>query len=142
MPETDSTPSVLFVCVKNAGKSQMAAGLMRRAAGDTVDVHSAGTEPGDAVNALSAAALAEVGIDITDQTPRSIDPALLRGVDVVVTLGQEARVAPVDGPRFETWDTDEPSARGIDGIERMRLVRDDIARRVEGLAVRLATTTS
>ena len=72
-------PSVLFVCVKNAGKSQMAAGLMRRAAGDTVDVHSAGTEPGDAVNALSAAALAEVGIDITDQTPRSIDPALLAG---------------------------------------------------------------
>lgn len=135
-------PSVLFVCVKNAGKSQMAAGLMRRAAGDTVDVHSAGTEPGDAVNALSAAALAEVGIDITDQTPRSIDPALLRGVDVVVTLGREARVVPVAGPRFETWDTDEPSERGIDGIERMRLVRDDIARRVEDLAVRLATATS
>jgi arsenate-mycothiol transferase len=60
----------------------------------------------------------------------------------VVTLGREARVAPVAGPRFETWDTDEPSERGIDGIERMRLVRDDIAVRVEDLAVRLATATS
>ena len=59
-----------------------------------------------------------------------------------MTLGREARVEPVAGPRFETWDTDEPSERGIDGIERMRLVRDDIARRVEDLAVRLATATS
>ena len=130
-------PSVLFVCVKNAGKSQIAAGLMRRAAGDTVDVHSAGTRPGDDVNALSAAALAEVGIDITDQTPRPIDPALLRAVDVVVTLGREAHVEPVDGTRFETWDTDEPSERGIDGLERMRLVRDDIAARVEDLLQRM-----
>ena len=132
-------PSVLFVCVKNAGKSQMAAGLMRKIAGDTVEVHSAGTKPGGEINALSAAALAEGGIDITDQTPKAIDPALLRDVDVVVTLGREAHVEPVEGTRFETWDTDEPSDRGIDGIERMRLVRDDIAARVEDLLVRLAS---
>jgi arsenate-mycothiol transferase len=135
-------PSVLFVCVKNAGKSQMAAGLMRKAAGDTVDVHSAGTRPGGGVNALSAAALAEVGIDITDQTPTPIDPALLRAVDVVVTLGREAHVAPVDGTRFETWVTDEPSERGIDGLERMRLVRDDIAARVEDLLRRMRSEQS
>jgi arsenate-mycothiol transferase len=139
MTEPTGRPSVLFVCVKNAGKSQMAAGLMREVAGDAVEVHSAGTKPGGEINALSAAALAEGGIDITDQTPKAIDSALLRDVDVVVTLGREAHVEPVEGTRFETWDTDEPSDRGIDGIERMRLVRDDIAARVEDLLVRLAS---
>jgi arsenate-mycothiol transferase len=124
-------PSVLFVCVKNGGKSQMAAGLMRKVTGNCVDVYSAGTKPGTAVNALSAQSLLEVGVDITDETPRSVDPQVVRDVDVVVTLGREAHVDPVDGTRFENWDTDEPSDRGIDGIERMRLVRDDIAARVD-----------
>jgi arsenate-mycothiol transferase len=131
-------PSVLFVCVKNAGKSQMAAGLMRKVAGDTVDVYSAGTTPGTSLNALSAQSLAEVGVDITDQSPKPIDPQVVCGVDVVVTLGREAHVQPVPGTRFENWDTDEPSERGIDGIERMRLVRDDIAARVADLAAHLA----
>jgi hypothetical protein len=71
-------PSVLFVCVKNAGKSQMAAGLMRKIAGDTVHVHSAGTKPGEAINSLSAQTLAEVEIDIAHETPKPIDPQLLR----------------------------------------------------------------
>lgn len=133
-----SKPSVLFVCVKNGGKSQMAAGLMRKAAGDQVDVYSAGTKPGDAVNALSAETLLEVGVDITGQTPTLIDPQLVRDVDLVVTLGNEAKVEPVDGTDFENWDTDEPSERGIDGIERMRLVRDDIASHIAALAARLA----
>ncbi|MCJ0901503.1 low molecular weight phosphatase family protein [Rhodococcus sp. D-46] len=133
-----SKPSVLFVCVKNGGKSQMAAGLMRKAAGDQVDVYSAGTKPGDAVNALSAETLLEVGVDISGQTPTLIDPQLVRDVDLVVTLGNEAKVDPVAGTDFENWDTDEPSERGIDGIERMRLVRDDIAARVDALAARLA----
>ncbi|MDT5103256.1 MAG: arsenate-mycothiol transferase [Mycobacterium sp.] len=130
-------PSVLFVCVKNAGKSQMAAGLMRQTAGDTVNVYSAGTQPGAAINALSAQSLGEIGVDITDKTPKLVDPQLLRDVDVVVTLGREAHVDPVTGTRFENWDTDEPSERGIDGIERMRLVRDDIAARVTDLHARL-----
>ncbi|WP_404316454.1 low molecular weight phosphatase family protein [Prescottella equi] len=134
-------PSVLFVCVKNGGKSQMAAGLMRKAAGDAVEVHSAGTKPGAAVNALSAQSLLEVGVDITAETPKAIDPQLLRAVDVVVTLGREAHVDPVPGTRFENWDTDEPSERGIDGIERMRLVRDDIAARVDRLAGQLTAPT-
>ncbi|BAH48266.1 arsenate-mycothiol transferase ArsC [Rhodococcus opacus] len=135
-----STPSVLFVCVKNGGKSQMAAGLMRKAARDTVEVYSAGTKPGTAVNALSAESLLEVGVDITGETPKLIDPQLVRDVDLVVTLGREARVDPVDGTRFENWDTIEPSERGIDGIERMRLVRDDITARVNQLAAQLRTT--
>ena len=130
-------PSVLFVCVKNGGKSQMAAGLMRKIAGDEVDVYSAGTKPGTAVNGLSAESLGEVGVDISSETPTLIDPELVRDVDVVVTLGREAHVDQVPGTTFENWDTDEPSERGIDGIERMRLVRDDIAARVSELADRL-----
>jgi arsenate-mycothiol transferase len=132
-------PSVLFVCVKNAGKSQMAAGLMRKIAGDTVKVYSAGTKPGVGINDLSAQTLAEVDIDISDETPKPIDPQLLRDVDVVVTLGREARIDPTPGTRFERWDTDEPSERGIDGLERMRLVRDDINTRVADLYSRLKT---
>lgn len=132
-----STPSVLFVCVKNGGESQMAAGLMRAAAGDTVTVHSAGTKPGAGINALAAEVLLEVGVDITGQTPTPVDPDLVRDVDLVVTLAREAHLEPVAGTQFENWDTDEPSERGIDGIERMRLVRDDIAARVTDLADRL-----
>ncbi|MFF5035684.1 arsenate-mycothiol transferase ArsC [Nocardia salmonicida] len=134
-----TTPSVLFVCVKNGGKSQMAAGLMRAAADDRVEIHSAGTKPGTSVNALSAQSLLEVGVDIRAEIPKPIDPALLRTVDLVVTLGSEAHVEPVEGVRIINWDTDEPSERGIDGIERMRLVRDDIAARVETLLTELTT---
>ena len=135
--ENAATPSVLFVCVKNGGKSQMAAGLMRKAVGEAVEVHSAGTKPGTAVNDLSAESLAEVGIDITGETPKPIDPELLARVDLVVTLGREAVVNDPAGVTLINWDTDEPSERGIDGIERMRLVRDDIAARVTALAAEL-----
>ena len=141
MTDAVSKPSVLFVCVKNAGKSQMAAGLMSKIAGETVDVYSAGTKPGAAVNDLSAEALAEAGVDISEQTPKLVDPQLVQVVDVVVILGREAQVDPVTGTLFENWDTDEPSVRGIDGIERMRLVRDDIAARVADLATRLRPTS-
>jgi arsenate-mycothiol transferase len=134
---SDVKPSVLFVCVKNAGKSQMAAGLMRQVAGDAVEVYSAGTKPGAGINTLSAEALAEVGIDVTEEMPTPIDPQLVRDVDIVVTLGREAHVDPIPDTAFENWDTDEPSDRGIDGIERMRLVRDDIAARVASLHRRL-----
>ena len=95
-----TTPSVLFVCVKNGGKSQMAAGLLRQAAGDTVTVDSAGTQPGTAVNALSAKSLAEVGVDISGETPKAITTQLARA-DVVVTLGRDARVDEVPGTRLE-----------------------------------------
>ena len=137
-----STPSVLFVCVKNGGKSQMAAALMRQAAGDRVEVHSAGTHPGTATNAESAAAVAQVGADMSDQAPKPIDPALLARVDRVVVLGSEAVVTPLPGMAgtIETWETVEPSTDGIGGAERMRLIRDDIAARVTILATELTTT--
>jgi arsenate-mycothiol transferase len=130
-------PSALFVCVKNAGKSQMAAGLMRKIAGDTIVVYSAGTRPGDTLNDLSARVLAEDGVDISGEKPKLVDPQLVRDVDIVVTLGREAHVEPVTDTPFENWDTDEPSERGIDGVERMRLIRDDIAARVADLYTRL-----
>ena len=116
----------------------MAAALMRQLAGAQVEVHSAGTAPGDQLNALSVQALDEVGAGTEGEAPKPIDPELLARMDVVVTLGEDARVGPVPGPRFETWLTEEPSERGIDGIERMRLVRDDIAARVQVLAAELA----
>lgn len=130
-------PSVLFVCVKNGGKSQIAAALMRRLGG--VDVFSAGTAPGSALNAESEAAVAEVGASMSGEVPRPIDPTVLAGVDRVVVLGEEAVVDPVEGMRgpIETWITDEPSLRGIGGMDRMRLVRDDIAARVERLHAEL-----
>ena len=137
-PSTTGAPSVLFVCVKNGGKSQMAAGLMAKRAGDAIEVESAGTKPGTAVNALSAESLAEVGVDISANTPKPVTEEMVRAADVVVTLGREAHVDQVPGTVFENWDTDEPSERGIDGIERMRLVRDDIARRVDELYHRLS----
>lgn len=141
-PDSPSpTPSVLFVCVRNGGKSQMAAALMRRLAGDTVEVHSAGTDPGTKVNALSAEVVAELGADMSGQSPRAIDPDLLRRVDRVVVLGAEARVKYDDDDdnagTLVTWITDEPSDRGIGGPERMRLVRDDIDARVRDLLAEL-----
>ncbi|AQA02710.1 phosphatase [Mycobacterium sp. MS1601] len=135
-----TTPSVLFVCVKNGGKSQMAAGLLRQLAGDSVIVHSAGTKPGNAINDLSARALLEVGVDITGEHPKPVDYRLARVVDLVVTLGREAHLEPLPGTPVQNWDTDEPSERGIDGLERMRLVRDDIATRVRQLHTTLTGT--
>ena len=82
---------MLFVCVKNGGKSQMAAGLMRKLAGSSVDVHSAGTRPGNEVNSLSVESLAEVGIDISTESPKSIAPELVRNVDIVVTRDVHGR---------------------------------------------------
>lgn len=139
-----TTPSVLFVCVKNGGKSQMAAALMRHHAEETgarVEVHSAGTRPGDALNQLSAEVIAEVGADMSAESPRAIDPELLRRINRVVVLGDEAQIDPVESMAgtIETWSTDEPSERGIQGIDRMRLVRDDIAARVQALYTEFTT---
>lgn len=117
----------------------MAEALLRAVAGDAVDVHSAGTAPGASLNQQSAEALAEVGVDMRTGYPKPIDQDLLSGVDRVVVLGEDASVEPVPGMRgsIERWVTDEPSERGIDGIARMRLVRDDIAARCRALALEL-----
>lgn len=132
-----ATPSVLFVCVRNGGKSQMAAALMNAAANGDVVAHSAGTDPGAKLNALSVQALAETGVDMSKGRPKPIDPELIRDVNFVITLGREAQVDAPPGVTVRNWDTDEPSERGIDGIERMRLVRDDITRRVHTLLTEL-----
>jgi arsenate-mycothiol transferase len=135
-----NAPSVLFVCVRNGGKSPMAAALMHRQAGNAVVVNSAGTRPGTGVNALSAQALHEVGIDIGDHRPQAITPEMVEAADLVVTLGRDAVVEPVPGTPVVNWDTDEPSRRGIEGIERMRLIRDDIAARTQALVRELTAT--
>ena len=132
-------PNVLFICVSNAGKSQMAEALLRAQVGDAVDARSAGTHPKGAVNAESAASVARAGADMSTATSKGIDPELLRRADRVVILGRDAQVEPVDGMRatIERWETDEPSLRGIEGDERMDLIRDDISARVAVLASEL-----
>ncbi len=132
-------PSVLFLCVHNAGKSQIAAAVMRQVAGDAVEVHSAGTHPDPQVHEESAQAVLEVGADMSAQVPAPIDPALLHRADRVVILGDEAQVDPVDGMRatLERWVVVEPADRGITGLERTRLIRDDIAAQVRALALEL-----
>ncbi|WP_271395838.1 low molecular weight phosphatase family protein [Neomicrococcus lactis] len=134
---TTQKPSVLFVCSKNGGKSQMAAALMRDLAGDSVNVHSAGTKPGTDLNAQSVESLSELGISVEGEFPKPVTPEVLDEVDAVIVLGTEAELDAPEGKRFEIWETDEPSLRGIEGMERMRLVRDDIRARVEALYAEL-----
>lgn len=126
-------PSVLFVCVRNGGKSQLAAALARHLGGARVEVHSAGTDPGSRLNEEVRASLAEIGASLDGEHPKPIDPALLDSVDRVVVLGTEAAVERPGSAPVEVWETDEPSARGIEGAERMRLIRDDVTGRVEAL---------
>jgi arsenate-mycothiol transferase len=137
MTETTKTPSVLFVCSKNGGKSQLAAGLMNQLAGGTVTVYSAGTKPGKSLNPQAVESLTELGIDITGEHPKPVTDEVLDAVDVVIVLGTEAKLEPHEGTRLEVWETDEPSERGIEGMERMRLVRDDIKARVRTLHAEL-----
>jgi arsenate-mycothiol transferase len=134
--ETTSTadaPSVLFVCSRNGGKSQLAAGLMRHLAGEAVTVFSAGTKPGTSLNPQAVESLTELGIMTDGEHPKPVTDDVLRAVDAVIVLGTEAKVEAREGTHFEVWETDEPSERGIEGMERMRLVRDDINVRVRKL---------
>lgn len=107
----------------------MAAALAEKYAGDRLEIHSAGTKPGTKLNQESVAAIAEVGADMSQGVPKAIDPELLSTADRVIVLGEDAQV---DGP-IERWVTVEPSKEGITGMERMRLVRDDIDARVKAL---------
>jgi arsenate-mycothiol transferase len=134
----EKTPSVLFVCSKNGGKSQLAAGLMRDLAGDKIAVYSAGTKPAKDLNPQAVESLTELGIDVAGEYPKPVTGEVLDSVDAVIVLGTEAKLEPVVGKRFEIWETDEPSERGIEGMERMRLVRDDIKARVQTLYTELA----
>jgi arsenate-mycothiol transferase len=133
----DHAPHVVFVCARNGGKSQLAAALMRHDAGGVVTVASAGTDPGTSLNALAVESLAELGIEVGDEHPKPLTDEMVHAADLVVVLGAEAHVDGDRGVAVETWITDEPSERGVDGMERMRLVRDDIRARVEELRGRL-----
>ncbi|KZC93776.1 MULTISPECIES: arsenate-mycothiol transferase ArsC [Clavibacter] len=133
----DRAPHVVFVCARNGGKSQLAAALMRHDGDGAVHVSSAGTDPGTDLNALAVESLAELGIDVGDERPKPLTDDMVRAADLVVVLGAEAHVDGDRGVAVETWITDEPSERGIDGMERMRLVRDDIRARVTELRGRL-----
>ncbi|GAA1036626.1 arsenate reductase ArsC [Virgisporangium ochraceum] len=135
MPDqTFDKPSVLFVCVHNAGRSQMAAGWLRHIAGDSVEVRSAGSEPADQINPVAVEAMREVGIDITAQTPRRLDYATAESSDVLVSMGCGDACPVFPGKRYLDWDLDDPAGQGIDAVRR---IRDDIRGRVEKLVSEL-----
>ncbi|HEX3198676.1 MAG TPA: arsenate reductase ArsC [Propionibacteriaceae bacterium] len=127
-------PSVLFVCVHNAGRSQMAAGWLRHLAGDRVRVYSGGSEPASEVNAAAADAMAEVGIDIATQQPKPWTDDMARAADVVVTMGCGDACPIFPGTRYEDWELDDPAGLGVDAV---RPIRDEIRRRVEILIASL-----
>jgi arsenate reductase len=129
-----STPSVLFVCVHNAGRSQMAAGWLRHLAGDAVEVRSAGSIPGDQVNPVAVAAMAEVGIDIADQRPKVLTADTVESSDVVITMGC-GDVCPVfPGTRYLDWDLADPAGQDLAAV---RAIRDEVERRVQTLLTEL-----
>ena len=128
-------PTVLFVCVHNAGRSQMAAGWLQHLAGDRVEVLSAGSEPADQVNAVAVEAMAEVGVDIAAAQPKVLTTDAVRESDVVVTMGCGDACPIFPGKRYEDWALTDPAGRGIDDV---RPIRDDIRRRVEALIAEVA----
>jgi arsenate reductase len=127
-------PSVLFVCVHNAGRSQMAAGYLQRLAGDRIDVFSAGSEPGDGVNPVAVAAMAEEDIDIAAEQPKLLTDSAVEQADVVITMGCGDTCPFFPGKRYEDWVLDDPAGKGIEAV---RPIRDEIRARVEALVADL-----
>ncbi len=132
-------PSVLFVCVHTAGRSQMAAGWLRHLAGDRVEVRSAGSAPASSVNPVAVHAMAEVGIDITRAVPKILSADAVEASDVVVTMGCGDACPFFPGTRYEDWVLDDPAGQGI---EVVRPIRDEIRARVEALLADLGITTA
>ena len=133
------TPTVLFMCIHNAGRSQMAAGWMRHLAGDQVRVLSGGSEPAASINPVAVEAMREVGIDISSNSPQLWTDAAVRAADVVVTMGCGDTCPFYPGRRYEDWELTDPSGLPI---EEVRQVRDDIERRVRQLLATLETPHS
>ena len=127
-------PTVLFVCVHNAGRSQMAAGWLRHLAGDRVQVLSAGSAPAGTINPVAVEAMAEVGIDIAEQQPKLLSDAAVQSSDVVVTMGCGDACPFYPGTRYEDWALDDPAGQGIEAV---RPIRDEIRTRVEALIATL-----
>lgn len=124
-------PSVLFVCVHNAGRSQMAAAYLTHIAGDSIEVRSAGSEPADQVNPAVVAAMAEEGIDITAETPKILTTDAVEASDVVITMGCGDTCTVFPGKRYLDWALDDPAGQGIEAV---RPIRDEIRTRVGELA--------
>ena len=129
------TPSVLFVCVHNAGRSQMAAGLLQQLAGDRIEVRSAGTQPADQINPAAVAAMAEIGIDITAATPKVLTGEAVESSDVVITMGCGDTCPYFPGVSYRDWKLDDPAGQPVEVVRR---IRDDIAERVRALIDELA----
>ncbi|MET3468971.1 MULTISPECIES: arsenate reductase ArsC [Microbacterium] len=131
---TDTKPSVLFVCVHNAGRSQMAAGFLRDIAGDRIEVRSAGSMPADQINPTAVQAMAEFGIDITAEQPKVLTTEAVQASDVVITMGCGDACPFFPGKRYEDWKLDDPAGQGIDAV---RPIRDDIRERIQQLVSEL-----
>ena len=127
-------PTVLFVCVHNAGRSQMAAGFMRELGQGRVEVLSAGSAPKDSINPVAVEAMAEVGIDIANNAPKVLTPEAVQEADVVITMGCGDACPFYPGKRYEDWVLDDPAGQGI---EPVRVIRDEIKKRVEQLIFEL-----
>ena len=132
-------PSVLFVCVHNAGRSQMAAGFLTHLSGGQVEVRSAGSLPGDQVNPSAVAAMAEVGIDISAQTPKILTTDAVQASDVVITMGCGDACPIFPGKRYLNWELDDPAGKGVGAV---RPIRDEIKGRVQSLLLELAAPTT
>jgi arsenate reductase (thioredoxin) len=122
--------SVLFVCIHNAGRSQMAAGYLNHLAGGHIEVRSAGSEPADNINPVAVQAMAEEGIDITAQQPKILSSEAVKASDVVITMGCGDSCPYYPGKRYEDWNLDDPAGQDINHV---RPIRDEIKRRVERL---------
>ena len=133
-----SRPSVLFVCVHNAGRSQMAAGFLAHLVGDTIEVHSAGSASAKTINSAAVEAMAEVGIDISDQSPKILTPDAVESSDVVITMGCGDACPVFPGVSYRDWALPDPAGKGIDAV---RPTRDDIKARVEKLIGELVPAT-
>lgn len=131
---TVQQPSVLFVCVHNAGRSQMAAGWLRELAGDRVEVRSAGSMPADQINPVAVDAMREVGIDITAEQPKVLTTEAVQDSDVVITMGCGDACPFFPGKRYEDWKLDDPAGQGIESV---RPIRDEIKGRIEALLAEL-----
>jgi arsenate reductase len=130
-------PSVLFVCVHNAGRSQMAAALLSRMAGDRIEVRSAGTEPADRINPVAVAAMAELGIDITTAAPKILTGDAVQTSDVVITMGCGDTCPYFPGVSYRDWELPDPAGQPLATV---RAIRDDIAGRVQALITELLPT--
>ena len=132
-------PAILFLCVHNAGRSQMAAGFARRMAGGRVVIHSAGTSPGEHLNPAVVEVMREKGIDITDQRPQVLTEQMGRNADVIVTMGCGDTCPVYPGKRYLDWELTDPAGKSLDEV---RPIRDDIERRVAGLLDELLNPTT